>query len=60
MTVAQNLKLLADFVLDVPVIGMKGFQLTRKGIDIRISEFLFSEPLDDGQDVLRPAGFKAG
>ena len=41
--VAEDLKLLADFVADVAIIGMKGFEFVFERIDIGEIEFLFAE-----------------
>ena len=41
--VAEDLELLADFVADVAIIGMKGMELVFEGIDIGEIEFLFAE-----------------
>jgi hypothetical protein len=39
---AENLKLLADFVADVAVVGMKFFQLAVKGVNIFVLELRFT------------------
>jgi hypothetical protein len=41
--VAKDLELLADFVADVAIIGMKGFELVFECVDIGETEFLFAE-----------------
>ena len=41
--IAEDLKLLADFVADVAIIGMKGMELVFERIDIGEIEFLFAE-----------------
>ena len=37
--VSENLQLLADFVADVPVAGMQGFEFAFKGVNVLIGEF---------------------
>ncbi|HEV2490488.1 MAG TPA: hypothetical protein VGT03_11810 [Candidatus Acidoferrales bacterium] len=41
--VSEDLELLADFVADVAIIWMKGFELVFECIDIGEIEFLFAE-----------------
>ena len=55
--IAENLKLLADFVADVAVVGMQLFQLAVKGVNVFVLELRLAEATHDVQHVQRPAGF---
>ena len=53
--VAKDLELLADFVFDVAVVGMKFFQFAGEGVGVGGGEFLFVEAADGVEDVQCPA-----
>lgn len=55
--VAEDLELLADFVFDVAVIGMKCFHFAGEGVGVGGSEFLFAEAAHGIEDVQSPAAF---
>ena len=52
--------MLADFVADVPVVGMQLLQLPGKGVGIRVGEFFFAETSDAIEHVQCPAAFLDG
>jgi hypothetical protein len=54
------LKLLADFVTDVAVVGVKFFQLAVKGVNVFVLELRFTELADNIQNVLRPISLRDG
>lgn len=61
--VAEDLKLLADFVFDVAVVGVKLFHFTGEGVGVGCGEFLFAEAAHGVEDVQCPAtllGFDFG
>jgi hypothetical protein len=49
--VPQYLKLLADFIADVAVVGMEFFQFWGEGVDVFVGEVRFAEAMDDVEDV---------
>ena len=53
--IAEHLKLLADFVADVAVVGMQLFQLAVKGVNVFVLELRLAEATNDVQHVQRPA-----
>ena len=46
---------MADFVMDVAIVGMKFFQLAGEDVNIFVGEFRFSQAPHDIQNVQRPA-----
>lgn len=55
--VAEDLKLLADFVFDVAVVGVKLFHFTGEGVGVGCGEFLFAEAANGVENVQGPAAF---
>ena len=55
--VAEDLELLADFVADVRVVGMKFSQSVGVGVDISESEFEFAQGLHYLKHIKGPAAF---
>jgi len=58
--VAEDLKLLADFVADVPIAGMQFLQSRGQRVRIIIGEFGFAEAAHGGEDVQGPAALIDG
>jgi len=53
--IAQDLKLLADFVADVAIIGMEFFQFAGEGVGVHGCKLGFSKAADGVEYVQRPA-----
>ena len=53
--VAEDLKLLADFVADVPIAGMQFLKPRGQGVRILVGEFGFTEAAHGGEDIQCPA-----
>jgi hypothetical protein len=55
--IAEDLELLADFGLDVVIVGVEFFEGVFEGVDFGQLEFGFSEGADGVEDVEGPAAF---
>src|SRR5258708_36030288 len=58
--VAEDLKLLADFVADVPIAGMQFLKSQGQGVRILVGEFGFAEAAHGGEDIQGPAALIDG